>query len=233
MRSPPLAALAALAGGESRFYGIAHLRLKESDRIAALAALLTAAGVHAVAEADALVVTGPLRPGLALARLPTAGDHRIAMAAGLLALARPGCPDRKPELRFEVLSGLLPRPERDRGPRPGARRLATIKGVSRDAECVALSAGRSPRWVEFLELQHATLPPAVDLARAGDAVRVLRRPVATRPLRRPRAGASTARRCSFKARRRRRSSPRTASRSRQKISSVQEPSCATGRPTSG
>src|SRR5262249_54497412 len=79
---PPLAALAALAPGESRFGGIGHLRLKESDRIAALAALLGAAGARAVAEADALTVEGPaaaLRS--AASRLPTAGDHRMAMAA--------------------------------------------------------------------------------------------------------------------------------------------------------
>ena len=86
---PALAAVAAFAPGESRFSGIAHLRLKESDRIAALAALLTAAGAQAVAEADALVVVGPVRPGPSPARLPTAGDHRIAMAAGLLALVQP------------------------------------------------------------------------------------------------------------------------------------------------
>jgi 3-phosphoshikimate 1-carboxyvinyltransferase len=85
---PALAALAAFASGESRFSGIGHLRLKESDRIAALAALLTAAGGRAAAEADALVVAGPLPTSLALARLPTAGDHRIAMAAGLIALGR-------------------------------------------------------------------------------------------------------------------------------------------------
>ncbi len=86
---PALAALAALAPGESRFSGIAHLRLKESDRIAALAALLEAAGARAVAEPDALTVVGPVRP-VAAARLPTAGDHRMAMAAAILAIARPG-----------------------------------------------------------------------------------------------------------------------------------------------
>jgi 3-phosphoshikimate 1-carboxyvinyltransferase len=86
---PPLAALAALARGESRFTGIGHLRLKESDRIAALAALLGAAGAHAVAEEDALVVTGPLRPP-GTPRLPTANDHRMAMAAAILAIAQPG-----------------------------------------------------------------------------------------------------------------------------------------------
>jgi 3-phosphoshikimate 1-carboxyvinyltransferase len=86
---PTLAALAALAPGESRFGGVGHLRLKESDRIAALVALVSAAGASAAAETDALAVTGPARPGFG-ARLPTANDHRIAMAAGLLALSLPG-----------------------------------------------------------------------------------------------------------------------------------------------
>lgn len=88
---PALAALAALAQGESRFEGIGHLRLKESDRISALESLITAAGGKARGERDALVVGGPLPAGSpGLLRLPTSNDHRIAMAAGLLSLARPG-----------------------------------------------------------------------------------------------------------------------------------------------
>ncbi|MEP6993155.1 MAG: 3-phosphoshikimate 1-carboxyvinyltransferase [Acidobacteriota bacterium] len=94
---PALAGLAALADGGSRFTGIAHLRLKESDRIAALAALLTAAGASAAAEADALTVTGPARRGGAFARLPTFQDHRIAMAAAILALRMPGMLIENPE----------------------------------------------------------------------------------------------------------------------------------------
>ena len=89
---PPLAALAAFAPGESRFEGIGHLREKESDRIEALAALLGAAGVEARAEPDALSVIGSAsRLPAAVRRLPTFGDHRIAMAAALLALRVPGC----------------------------------------------------------------------------------------------------------------------------------------------
>jgi 3-phosphoshikimate 1-carboxyvinyltransferase len=88
---PALAALAALAPGQSRFEGIAHLRWKESDRIAALAALLTAAGAGATALEDSLVVEGSALPRSGGAvRLPTFGDHRIAMAGGLLSLALPG-----------------------------------------------------------------------------------------------------------------------------------------------
>src|SRR5712692_353995 len=88
---PALAALAALAEGESRFEGIGHLRLKESDRIAALESLITAAGGQARGERDSLIIGGPLPAGGASPRrLPTSNDHRIAMGAALLSLARPG-----------------------------------------------------------------------------------------------------------------------------------------------
>jgi 3-phosphoshikimate 1-carboxyvinyltransferase len=87
---PALASLAALAPGESRFFGIAHLRLKESDRIAALAALIEASGARASAGADSLTVFGPARGDAHIARLPTFADHRMAMAAALLALRLPG-----------------------------------------------------------------------------------------------------------------------------------------------
>jgi 3-phosphoshikimate 1-carboxyvinyltransferase len=88
---PALAALAALGDGESRFRGIGHLRYKESDRIAALAELLTLAGAEAEAEVDALVVRGPVRQAvIGAVRLPTFDDHRIAMAAAILSLRVPG-----------------------------------------------------------------------------------------------------------------------------------------------
>ena len=115
---PSLAALAAFAEGESRFEGIAHLRDKESDRIAALAALLEAAGVPARAERDGLSVGGGRRTGdPVLRRFPTAGDHRIAMAAALLALRipgalieRPGCVAKSYPAFFRDLDSLAVRP---------------------------------------------------------------------------------------------------------------------------
>jgi 3-phosphoshikimate 1-carboxyvinyltransferase len=88
---PVLAALASRAPGESRFECIAHLRLKESDRIEAIASLLVAAGAGAEARADSLSVEGAADPPAAggARKLPTFGDHRIAMAAALLSLAMP------------------------------------------------------------------------------------------------------------------------------------------------
>jgi 3-phosphoshikimate 1-carboxyvinyltransferase len=87
---PVLAALAAFADGESRFLGIGHLRLKESDRIAALASLAEAAGGRAGEQAGELSITGPPRRPKGIVRLPTFDDHRLAMAAALLSLAVPG-----------------------------------------------------------------------------------------------------------------------------------------------
>lgn len=88
---PALAALAAHAEGESRFRDVAHLRVKESDRLEALAGILEASGAAAVAAGGELAVVGPRRgagPGTAL--LATSDDHRMAMAAALLSLRSPG-----------------------------------------------------------------------------------------------------------------------------------------------
>lgn len=87
---PALAALAVFAEGESRFRSIAHLKWKESDRLAATADLLRAAGAVAKPGEGELAVTGPPRRQEGLRRLPTCRDHRIAMAAALLALRLPG-----------------------------------------------------------------------------------------------------------------------------------------------
>ena len=87
---PALAVLAIFAAGESRFRGIRHLHWKESDRIAGVETLATAAGARCVAGDDEIAITGPPRPGRAAPlRMPTFDDHRLAMAAALLSLALP------------------------------------------------------------------------------------------------------------------------------------------------
>jgi 3-phosphoshikimate 1-carboxyvinyltransferase len=114
---PTLAALAAHAGGESRFRGIAHLRGKESDRLAALVELLGAAGAAVFAGEDELVVTGPRRPpARPFVRFPTFGDHRIAMSAALLSLRSvgvliedPGCVSKSYPAFFRDLETILVR----------------------------------------------------------------------------------------------------------------------------
>ncbi len=83
---PALCALAATAQGMLRIRGAAELRHKESDRIATTVALLKCFGAHAEAKPDGIDVRG----GQTL-RAPTAidthGDHRIGMAAAILAVA--------------------------------------------------------------------------------------------------------------------------------------------------
>ena len=93
---PILFIAAAFARGRSRARGLAELRLKESDRIAAMAAGLRAIGVRAQEDGDGLVVHGsgggPLPGG---ATVDPGLDHRVAMAfavAGLRALEPIGVP---------------------------------------------------------------------------------------------------------------------------------------------
>lgn len=85
--APTVAALAALANGPSLLTGIAHLRGHETDRLAALATELRAAG----ADVDELPDGLAIRPGaLVAARHRAYGDHRMATFAAILGLAAPG-----------------------------------------------------------------------------------------------------------------------------------------------
>jgi 3-phosphoshikimate 1-carboxyvinyltransferase len=79
---PVLACVASRAVGETRVTGAAELRVKESDRIATTVRNLRALGADAEELPDGFVVRGtdtPLR-----GRVTTNGDHRIAMAFGVL-----------------------------------------------------------------------------------------------------------------------------------------------------
>jgi 3-phosphoshikimate 1-carboxyvinyltransferase len=89
---PLLAALCGAAEGESVIEDAAELRVKESDRIAASCALLRAFGVECEERPDGLRVLGRGRGGLRLgtAAVESFGDHRIAMAAAVLALGGQG-----------------------------------------------------------------------------------------------------------------------------------------------
>jgi 3-phosphoshikimate 1-carboxyvinyltransferase len=79
---PLLACLAARAEGRSVFRGVGELRVKESDRLALVAANLASLGIAAHAEGDTLVVEGSGAPPRG--RVVTAGDHRLAMAFAVL-----------------------------------------------------------------------------------------------------------------------------------------------------
>jgi 3-phosphoshikimate 1-carboxyvinyltransferase len=83
---PLVALLAANAHGETIVSGAAELRVKESDRIEAVTALLRASGAHVKSREDGWAVTGVptrLRGGVVEAR----GDHRIAMLGAVVGLA--------------------------------------------------------------------------------------------------------------------------------------------------
>jgi 3-phosphoshikimate 1-carboxyvinyltransferase len=84
---PLVACVAARSAGETRITEASELRVKESDRITAVVANLRAIGVDAEELPDGLVVRGTDRP--LAGHVVTHGDHRLAMAFGVLG-AMPG-----------------------------------------------------------------------------------------------------------------------------------------------
>jgi len=87
---PILAVAAAFADGPTAMRGIGEMRVKESDRIALMAAGLTACGVAVEEGPDSLTVVGVQRGNHNVAggaRVTTHGDHRIAMSHLILGLA--------------------------------------------------------------------------------------------------------------------------------------------------
>jgi 3-phosphoshikimate 1-carboxyvinyltransferase len=83
---PALAVAAAVAGGTTVFSDVGELRVKEVDRLVAVARMVEAFGASARIEGDTLAVTGRGGP-LRAARFDSRGDHRMAMAAAVAALA--------------------------------------------------------------------------------------------------------------------------------------------------
>ena len=83
---PVLAVAAAFAEGTTRMQGLHELRVKESDRLAAVAAGLAAAGVRHAIEGDDLVVHGD-KAVAGGGTVATHLDHRIAMAFLVMGLA--------------------------------------------------------------------------------------------------------------------------------------------------
>ena len=79
---PIMAVAAAKAQGTTLFDNIRRLRIKESDRVQSIMELLSGAGISAYATDNTLTVTGGPARGFAY---DPAGDHRMAMAAAILA----------------------------------------------------------------------------------------------------------------------------------------------------
>ncbi len=77
---PILAVAAACAEGTTRLQGLAELRVKESDRLAAIAKGLSAAGVEVEETEESLTIHGAGRPPRGGADIAVELDHRIAMA---------------------------------------------------------------------------------------------------------------------------------------------------------
>ncbi len=87
---PVLAVAAAVADGTTTFDGVGELRHKESDRIATTVELVRRFGAQVTVDGDRLAVTGTAGRPLSPAVIDGAGDHRIAMAAAVAALAAEG-----------------------------------------------------------------------------------------------------------------------------------------------
>lgn len=86
---PLIALTCALAAGESRIFGAKELRIKESDRIAATAALINGLGGECVELEDGLLIRG--KKTLIGGTVDSCSDHRIAMTAAVgLAVSRFG-----------------------------------------------------------------------------------------------------------------------------------------------
>ncbi len=101
-QAPTLSAVAAFARGTTLIRNVAHLRIKESDRLAAVATELRRVGVAVDELADGLRIDG--NPGLVAPpgspRIPidTYDDHRIAMSMALVGMRRGGLSIRRPRV---------------------------------------------------------------------------------------------------------------------------------------
>jgi len=126
-----LAVMALYANSPTRLDGIASWRVKETDRIAAMAAELRKLGATVVEGADFIAITPPAAGAWRPARIRTYDDHRMAMCLSLAAFnplahgagsdgrdaaAAPGCPVRIEDPRcvgktfpdyFEALFGVV------------------------------------------------------------------------------------------------------------------------------
>jgi 3-phosphoshikimate 1-carboxyvinyltransferase len=84
---PVLAVAAAVAGGTTTIRDAAELRVKESDRLAAVATELGRLGVRVEEQADGLTIYGGR---IGSGEVESYGDHRMAMALAVAALAASG-----------------------------------------------------------------------------------------------------------------------------------------------
>jgi 3-phosphoshikimate 1-carboxyvinyltransferase len=108
---PALAVAAAVAEGTTVFSDVGELRVKEVDRLQAVMEMVTAFGATARADGDTLSITGVGGTGTARlrgARFDSLGDHRMAMAAAVAALAA-GSGERSLITGFSAVETSYPR----------------------------------------------------------------------------------------------------------------------------
>lgn len=87
---PTLAVVAAFAEGKTVIENIAHLRIKECDRLSAVVAELTKLGVKVEEQEAAMIIHGEGGAGLRGAVIETYEDHRMAMSMAVAGLRIPG-----------------------------------------------------------------------------------------------------------------------------------------------
>jgi 3-phosphoshikimate 1-carboxyvinyltransferase len=85
-----LAVVSLFADGVSRIRNVAHIRHKETDRLAALATELRKLGARVDELPDGLIIDPPAPKKLQAARIDTYDDHRMAMSFALAGLKVPG-----------------------------------------------------------------------------------------------------------------------------------------------
>lgn len=104
---PTLAAVAAFCPGRTSIVGVPHLRVKESDRLHAMALELARLGTRVEERPDGLVIDGPLRSAGERVVVDTHDDHRIAMSLALVGLRRGGVVLAHPEVVAKSYPGFF------------------------------------------------------------------------------------------------------------------------------
>jgi cytidylate kinase len=179
---PALAVAAAVAGGTTVFSDVGELRVKEVDRLVAVARMVEAFGASARIEGDTLAVTGRGGP-LRAARFDSRGDHRMAMAAAVAALAA-GAGERSLITGFDAVATSYPgfgddleRVTGGEAPRPllvaidgpaGAGKSTVSTAVAERLGVARLDTGAMYRAVAAQALSDGT-PPDDSAAVAGIA----------------------------------------------------------------
>ena len=100
---PILATVASVADGKTTIYNAARLRLKESDRIESVCAMLSSLGASITATDDGMVIVGKER--LYGGSVDSYNDHRIAMSAAIASLV---CENEVKISRFEAINKSYP-----------------------------------------------------------------------------------------------------------------------------